>query len=713
MCSGSADDLPKDTNMKTIIAEKPSVAREIAAIVGATKKEDGYMTGGGYCVTWAYGHLITLESPEHYGWKTWDRHDLPMIPGKFMLTPTLTAEKKTDPGVMKQLKVISGLFRKADEIIVATDAGREGELIFRYIYKYLQDRDGIRTPFKRLWISSLTDKAIREGMANLRPGSEYDRMYDAGKARSEADWLIGMNATRAATINAGKGSVWSVGRVQTPTLTMVCRRFIENRDFKAQKYFTIKVKTEKGGMEFLATNATRFDDGEKAARTATDIRKGSLQVTGVETKPAFANPPLLYDLTALQKDANKRFSMSAENTLKTCQALYEKKFVTYPRTGSRYIPDDVYDTLPALIRNAERYPRFSDYAASLRGRKLSRLSVNAAKVTDHHALLPTENMPKEDALNSFEKKIYELILGRMLESVSERQEKENTAITITTAVEGFALTAKGAVVKKPGWTAVFREQQDDDKEEACLLPAVTKGETLPVLGALAEEKYTKAPPLLTENSLLALMETAGKELDNEEEREAMKDIGIGTPATRAEVIEKLIRTKYMERDKKNLVPTEKGLALYAAVKDKRIADVKLTGMWENMLSKIEQGKVSVSTFNKDIIQYTRECTAEMLDAAIDKSSVRETVSHRFETACPKCGSRFICTEKVCYCENKEGCGFFFFRVICGRRLTEKDISEILDGGKTKGKVKLRKKDGKTFEARLVLGDGGKFSLDFR
>ena len=700
--------------MKTIIAEKPSVAKEIAAIVRATRREDGYLEGNGYAVTWAYGHLITLESPEYYGWKSWSREQLPMIPDEFCIAPVMTPERKTDPGVMKQLKVISCLFGKSEEIIVATDAGREGELIFRYIYRYLQQRDGIRTPFRRLWISSLTDKAIREGLADLRPGSDYDRMYEAGKARSEADWLIGMNATRAATVNAGGKAVWSVGRVQTPTLAMVCRRFIDNRDFKTQRYFTVKVIAVKDGISFAATNPTRFDDGDKARETAAAILAGrELETLNVEVKPGFAAPPLLYDLTALQKDANRRYGMSADSTLKTCQALYEKKYVTYPRTGSRYIPDDVYDTLPSLIRNAEKYPRFSEYAASLRGKSLARGSVNASKVTDHHALLPTENTPKEDALGTYERKIYELILGRMLESVSERQEKENTVITLATAVKGFPLTAKGTVVRKPGWTAVFHETPDNDKEEGGLLPAVTKGDRLPVSGSTAEEKFTKAPPLLTENTLLALMETAGKELEDEEEREAMKDTGIGTPATRAEVIEKLIRAKYMERDRKNLLPTEKGLALYAAVKDMRIADVRLTGMWESVLARIEQGKASSEEFSRDIRRYTEECTREILDAKIDRSGMREAPNHRFETVCPKCGSRLVCSEKACFCQDREGCGFFFYRVVCGRRLTEKDIAEILAGGRTKGKVRLKRKDGKSFEARLVLGEGGKINLEFK
>lgn len=702
--------------MKTIIAEKPSVAREIAAIVKATRKKDGYLEGNDYAVTWAFGHLITLQSPEYYGWKSWSMEYLPMIPKAFEITPVMTPGKKIDTGVMHQLGVIGRLFKKSEEIIVATDAGREGELIFRYIYQYLQQKEGIHTPFKRLWISSLTDKAIREGLADLRPGNEYDRIYDAGKARSEADWLIGMNATRAATINAGGGkTVWSVGRVQTPTLAMICKRFLENRDFKAERYFTQKVMVEKDGVGFSLTNPTHFSEENEAKEIASAILKeGSLPVIDVETKPGYANPPLLYDLTTLQKNANKRFGMSAENTLKTCQALYEKKFVTYPRTGSRYIPDDVFDTLPSLIRNAEQYPRFADYAVTLRGKKLSKGSVNAAKVTDHHALLPTENTPKESDLNNYETKIYEMILGRMLENVSERQEKENTLITVSSGMPAFPLTAKGTVVREPGWTAVFRDvpQERNDEEEG-VLPPVRKGDALTVTGTAVEEKFTKAPPLLTENTLLALMETAGRELENDEERDAMKDTGIGTPATRAEVIEKLIRTRYMERDKKNLIPTVKGLALYEAVKDMRIADVRLTGLWESMLAKIEQGKASVREFNDNIRKYTKECTCEILNAPIEKKSAESTGNHHFETTCPKCGSKLICSEKACFCQNKEGCGFFFFRIVCGRRLTEKDISEIISDGKTKGKVRLRRKDGKSFEARLVLSADGRFNLDFK
>lgn len=520
--------------MIAILAEKPSVTREIAQIVGSRTKKDGYLEGNNYAVTWAYGHLIGLDSPESYGYKgAWQRSQLPMMPDVFTVSPLSEADRKIEKLHADQLKTISRLFKKADSIIVATDAGREGELIFRHIYNYLSVKDNFRTPFKRLWISSLTDKSIREGLENLKDGREYDNLYAAGKARSEADWLIGMNGTRAATINVGDRSVWSVGRVQTPTLCMVCKRYLENKNFVSEPYWMIRSMFHKGGISFTGTNPMKFMQKEAADGLFNRLKDvPSMRVSRVEKKPSYSNPPLLFDLTSIQKEANVKFGLSADTTLKICQSLYEKKLTTYPRTGSRYIPDDVYQLLPQLVNNACVYTRFADYARTLVGKPLGRISVNAAKVTDHHALLPTENRPAADSMNDLERKIYELILGRMLESVSPREEKfVTTATLVANSVKDFPFTVKGSIVVKPGWRAVFNEKQKAAEDENERLPDFTVGEEITVEKIILDTKHTKAPPLLTENSLLALMETAGKELENEEEREAMKNIGIGTPAT--------------------------------------------------------------------------------------------------------------------------------------------------------------------------------------
>lgn len=697
--------------MITIIAEKPSVAGEIAKIVQAKTRKEGYYEGNNYTVTWAYGHLIGLADATAYGYKgSWKDITLPIIPDEFVITPIESNKKETNILYKKQIKTICSLFKKAEKIIVATDAGREGELIFRYIYEYLTRKDKFSVPFVRLWISSLTDKAIKDGLNNLKSGEEYNNLYAAAKARSEADWLIGINATRATTIVANDRSVWSVGRVQTPTLCMICKRYLENKEFKPTPYYTVNCKTKKTGIEFIAENDTRFNNKEEAEKIANQLKEASyLVVKDVIKKPSIILPPLLYDLTTIQKEANSKFGLSADTTLKICQSLYEKKLTTYPRTGSRYIPDDVYITLPYLIKNAESYPRFANYARSLRDKPLSNGSVNANKVTDHHALLPTENIPTEGQMTELERKIYELIVGRMLETVSPKEEKDITTITLyADKKEDFLFIAKGSVVRVAGWKAVMNDIDAKDEGENDKLPLVIKGEQLPLLDVLLCDKKTKAPPILTENSLLALMETAGKELEDEKQREALKNIGLGTPATRAETIEKLIRINYVVREKKSLIPTEKGLALYEMIKNKEVANVEMTGRWENVLNLIADGKVDVKQFNEEIRKYTQKCTGELLGSNI-AATKNKINTQQIEMVCPKCKGVFIVTDKICKCKN-ENCGFFFWRVVCQRTLTEKDIEDILTHGCTRGKVKLKKKSGKMFEAKLILKDEGKFDF---
>ena len=683
--------------MIALIAEKPSVAKDIACIIGATQRNDGYFSGNGYMVTWTFGHLIQLAMPEAYGVANFRRESLPIIPADFQLIPRqVKAEKgyKADPGVLKQLKVIKEVFDQCDRIIVATDAGREGELIFRYIFHYLD----CRKPFVRLWISSLTDRAIREGMENLQPGKRYDNLYLAAKSRSEADWLIGINATQALSVAAGQG-VFSLGRVQTPTLMMICDRYLENKNFIPTKFWQLKASTASGGIGFTAQSTTRWEQQPEAIAALQRAKDaGQLTVKSVERKEAAQAPPLLYDLTTLQKEANTKLNFSADKTLSIAQTLYEKKVMSYPRTGSRYISEDVFEEMPERIALLKRYPRFAGYAAGLDGATLNRRSVNDGKVTDHHALIVTENLPGE--LSKDERAIYEMVAGRMLEAFSGKCVKDVTTALLSAGDTDF--TVKGAVMKEAGWRAVFSEQDTED-EDTATLPPFQEGQTLPLSGVDLLEKQTKPKPLHTESSLLAAMENAGKELENAELKASMKDAGIGTPATRAAIIETLFARQYIVREKKNLVPTDKGLVVYRIVKDKKIADVEMTGMWETALAKIEAGGMDANTFRKGIEVYAGQITAELL-------SVHLSIAGEETCPCPKCGSgRILFYPKVAKCSNVD-CTLTIFRNKCDKQLTDKQIVELVTKRKT-GLIKgFKGKNGKAFDASLVLD--GQFNVAF-
>ena len=684
--------------MIALIAEKPSVAKDIARIIGATRKNDGYLSGNGYMVTWAFGHLIQLAMPEAYGVANFRRESLPVIPERFQLIPRqVKAEKgyKADPGVLKQLKVIKDVFDRCDRIIVATDAGREGEAIFRYIYSYT----GCTKPFVRLWISSLTDKAIREGLENLKDGREYDNLYRSAKARSEADWLIGINATQALSVAAGQG-VFSLGRVQTPTLVMICSRFLENRNFVPTKFWQLKASTASGGISFTAQSTAKWEQQPEAIAALQRVKDaGQLAVKSVERKETSQEPPLLYDLTTLQKEANTKLNFSADKTLSIAQSLYEKKVMSYPRTGSRYIPEDVFDEMPGRVALLGQYPRFAGYAAGLNGVTLNRRSVNDGKVTDHHALIVTENLPGE--LSKDERAVYELVAGRMLEAFSGRCVKDVTTAVLSAGDTDF--TVKGAVMKEAGWRGVFSGQETGEDEETVNLPPLQEGENLPISNMELLEKHTKPKPLHTESSLLAAMENAGKELEDTGLNASLKDAGIGTPATRAAIIETLFARQYIVREKKNLVPTDKGLAVYRIVKDKKIADVEMTGMWETALAKIEAGSMDADTFRKGIEVYTRQITAELL-------SVQLSVATGETCPCPKCGSgRILFYPKVAKCSNVD-CTFTVFRNKCDKQLTDKQIVELATKRKT-GLIKgFKGKNGKAFDASLVLD--GEFNVAF-
>ena len=681
--------------MKTIIAEKPSVAREIARIVGATKREEGYFEGGGYAVTWAFGHLVQLAMPDGYGIRGFVRDNLPVIPETFTLIPRqIKTEKgyKPDSGVTAQIKVIARLFNGSEQIVVATDAGREGELIFRYLYHYI----GCSTPFVRLWISSLTDKAIREGLRNLENGSKYDNLFLAAKARSESDWLVGINGTQALTIAARHGT-YSVGRVQTPTLGMVCERYWENRRFTPEAFWQLHIAVngnDNDGTVKLSSSG-KWKEKEPATTLYNKVKEaGTATVTKVERKEKTEETPLLFDLTTLQKEANAKHGFTAEQTLGIAQKLYEKKLVTYPRTGSRYIPDDVFAEIPKLLAFIGAMPEWKGKVQVKAGP--TRRSVDGGKVTDHHALLVTGEKPL--FLSKEDNTVYQMIAGRMIEAFSEKCVKDTT--TVTAECAGAEFMVKGSIIRQAGWRAVHGEE---DKEEISI-PDWQEGDTLTLKGCSITEGKTKPKPLHTEATLLSAMETAGKEVEDDALRQALKDCGIGTPATRAAIIETLFKRGYMERCKKSLVPTEKGLALYSIVKTMRIADVALTGEWEKELACIERGELPADTFRKEIEAYTREITSELLSC--DKLFARKDSGCK----CPKCGTGTMqFYGKVVRCDNAE-CGLPVFRLKANRTLSDEDIKDLLTEGHTKLLKGFKSKQGKSFDA--IVAFDGEFNTTF-
>ena len=665
------------------------------------------MQGNGYYVTWAFGHLVQPAMPDTYGMKGFHAENLPVIPDPFVLVPRQVKTEngyKPDAGVLAQIKIIGKLFDSSERIIVATDAGREGELIFRYLYAYL----GCRKPFDRLWISSLTDTAIREGLLNLRDGKEYDNLYHAAKARSEADWLVGINGTQALTIAAGRGT-YSVGRVQTPTLGMVCERYWEHKRFESKPFWQVHfgVVDADSGNILKFTSANRWAD--KA--TATDIYNkvkdtGSAIITKVATKRKVEKAPLLYDLTTLQKEANSQHGFTAEHTLSIAQKLYEAKFITYPRTSSRYISDDIFATLPKLFKNLENHSEYGEKVKLLPGSEdYSKNSVNAAKVTDHHALLITEN----PAVGLFkdEKIVYDMILCRMIEAFSADCIKDITSVSAQVDHE-VEFGISGSIIRQTGWRALSlkeknnRQDKDadatDNEVKDQVIPNWQEGQHITLSGCTITEGKTKPKPLHTESTLLAAMETAGKEIVDDTMRQAMKDSGIGTPATRAAIIETLLKREYMVRQQKKLVPTEKGLALHSVVKNMAIANVEMTGKWEAELAKIERGEASADGFTHSIEGYTREITAELLGCD-------RLFSHKDSGCqCPKCKQGIMqFFGKVVRCSNKE-CGMPVFKQVAGKLLTDADITDLLTKGKTRTLNGFTSKQGKPFSAAIAFDE---------
>ena len=584
---------------KLVIAEKPSVARDIGRVLGCGGKADGYIYNDKYIITWAIGHLVTLCEPDDYdpSLKRWSVKTLPIIPEKIKL--------KAYPQTRSQLKIIYNLINSSevDELICATDSGREGELIFRYIY----DITKCKKSFLRLWISSMTDAAIKAGFSSLRSGHDYDNLYLSAKCRSESDWLVGINASRAFTLKYN--TLLSVGRVQTPTLAIIVERQKEIDAFVPMDYYEAEAHFETEKAE--AYKGIYCDDKNKEVKipdkqTADDIAAKCKGKTGniilYEKNEKRTPPPLLYDLTELQRDANKKFGFSAQKTLQTAQSLYEKrKMITYPRTDSRYISDDMIPKIMPIIKKlntVDKYKEFSKYIIELDKLPITKRIVDNTKITDHHAIIPTEINPNISSLSQDEEKVYDLIARRfmavfypyLITSVSK----------IVTKVEEFKFVSNGTQILDPGWTKL--DLQDKKKSNTVILPTLSKGDNAKCLGVKVSKKKTKPPKPYDEAGLLSAMENAGRFVENEELKEHLKDSGLGTPATRAGIIERLITVGYVKRNKKALEPTEKGMKLVEAV-PKELKSPETTGKWEKALSKIASGDMDTSRFMESIVRY--------------------------------------------------------------------------------------------------------------
>jgi DNA topoisomerase III len=711
-----------------VVAEKPSVARDLAdALPGTFKNEETHYEGNEYIVTFAVGHLVQLVDPEVYDekLKKWRMADLPIVPDEFKLAPR-------DAKAKKQLKAIHKLMKRedVDRIINACDAGREGELIFAYIY----ETAGIEKPVQRLWVSSMTKQAIREGFEKLRPGEELQPLEAAARSRSEADWLIGMNATRAATIRgrAWVGGVVSLGRVQTPTLAMMVQREREIQAFTPEPYRLVRAGFDPRyeGMWFENDETRIFGDLSRAEQIVEKVTGKDGTVEKMEQKEQSERPPLLYDLTSLQRDANRRFGFSARRTLQAAQSLYEdKKAITYPRTSSRYLSGDL---VPQLKPTAETLLPIGDYAAGARyvlgldQLPLQRV-VNDARVDDHHAIIPTDVEHYVDRFSPDERRIFDLVARRFLAVFHPAARYQRTEIV--TLVEEERFRTRGKITLEPGWRGLYGLESDLDKQagkpededggdESVELPQLEQGQTVKCVKAEFEDKQTKPPPRYTEATLLSAMETAGKRIDDEELREAMKDSGLGTPATRAETIEVLIRREYIERAGKELQPTPKGLQVITMLEKHPLTSPELTGDWEKRLSDIEHGSGDRNEFIKGIVDLTTQ-TVEQI-AALDKEKLRP---ERVELGpCPRCGAEtgeiikensraYGCTSWKS--REEPGCGYVIWKRVAGRTITPEIARQLIENGRTNDVISgFRSKAGKPFRARLVLNDEGKVEFDF-
>lgn len=583
--------------MIVCIAEKPSVAKEIADILGARSRHDGYYEGNGYQVTWTFGHLCTLKEPHDYTpmWQRWNLSSLPMIPPRFGI------KLINDKGIEKQFATIERIMQSADMIVNCGDAGQEGELIQRWVMQKAQ----AKCPVKRLWVSSLTEEAIREGFATLKDQSEYQSLYEAGLSRAIGDWLLGMNATRLYTLKYGKNKqVLSIGRVQTPTLALIVKRHLEIANFIPQPYW--ELKTVYRDTTFSVTEG-RFDSEEKGREALDKITGEPFTVTDVTAKNGTESAPKLYDLTSLQVDCNKKFGLSAEQTLQTIQSLYEKKVTTYPRVDTTFLSDDIYPKCTNILKGLRDYQTLT---TPLMDKPLikSKKVFDNKKVTDHHAIIPTGVYPQ--GLTDLEKKVYNLVATHFIAVFYPDCKFRTTTVLGESAGVGFKTSGK--VITEPGWRVVFAgETTDDDKEKENILPEFTIGESGPHTPGLAE-KWTQPPKNYTEATLLRAMETAGKLVEDEELRDAMKENGIGRPSTRAAIIETLFKRNYIRREKKNIVATPTGIELIGLIRNELLKSAELTGQWEKKLRDIEKRQYEAKTFIEELKAMLNEVVNDVL-----------------------------------------------------------------------------------------------------
>jgi DNA topoisomerase-3 len=702
--------------MKVCIAEKPSVAKDIASVLGASQRRDGYYEGNGYQVTWTFGHFCTLKEPHDYTerWKSWRLEDLPMIPSSFGIKLIDNA------GALKQFAVIENLVRHCDEVINCGDAGQEGELIQRWVLLKAK----CTVPVKRLWISSLTEQAIREGFEKLRESGQYDNLYAAGSARAIGDWLLGMNATRLFTKKFGQGKVvLSIGRVQTPTLALIVQRQKEINAFVAEEYWELKTLYRE--TEFTAT-IDRIRTAEKAEKGLAYLQQHLFEITSFEKKEGKEGNPRLFDLTSLQVEGNKKYGYSAEDTLKHIQNLYEKKYVTYPRVDTTYLSEDLHPKIQGIMKDLTYY---SQYTASILEKPIPKLKTvfDDKKVTDHHAIIPTGVMPGSN-ISQDEKRIYDLIVRRFIAAFYPECKVSNTTVLGKAGQVEFKATGKQ--ILDPGWRAVYdagnkKEAADEEK----VMPNFEVGEMGPHEPWVHQGKTTP-PKSYTEATLLRAMETAGKQVEDEEMRELLKDNGIGRPSTRANIIETLFRRNYIEKKKKNLSATQTGIDLIDTIQNELLKSAELTGNWERKLRLIEKGEYSMETFKQELIQMvvdlTREVkmnTGRMISIQEDKPEPapekpkkeikpREEISIEKMT-CPKCREHLLKKGKTAYgCSNFQACGFKIPFEFLGKVLNDKNVFDLLSKGRTaKLKGLVIPGNAEPISAKLVMNGDFNFEVE--
>ena len=665
--------------MKVCIAEKPSVAREIAAILGANNKHDGYYEGNGYAVTYTFGHLCTLMEPNDYKphWKSWDLNNLPMLPEKFK------TKVVSNSGIQKQFKIVKKLFDQAEMVINCGDAGQEGELIQRWVL----DQANYKGKVQRLWISSLTAEAIKEGFENLKPSEQYDNLFYAGFSRAIGDWLLGMNATRLYTLkHGGYKQVLSVGRVQTPTLAMVVNRFKEIENFVPQPYWELQTLYRDTLFSYEEGRFTKMEDGELLANK---VKEHEFEIVSVTKKKGKDYAPKLFDLTGLQVYCNNKFGFSADETLKIVQKLYEQKVVTYPRVDTTFLPNDVYPKVPGILQNLKKYVQLT---APLLGKKIKKSPkvFNDKKVTDHHAIIPTG---VETQLQYNQQQVYDIITRRFIAVFYDDCMVSNTTVIGKAVDVNFKATGKEILSK--GWRVVL-ESAEKEQKASDLLPAFVKGEKGPHEPSFLE-KQTKPPNQFTEASLLRAMETAGKQVDDDEMRELMKENGIGRPSTRANIIETLFKRKYIERNKKQVLPTQIGIQLIDTIQNELLKSAELTGMWEKQLKDIEKGTYSAAQFIAnmkkmvDALVYEVRSEAQRANIShiktVQKSEIKKEIKKKagiISETCPKCKSGHIIKGKSAFgCSDyKNGCRFVLPFKFKDKKISEKQYIRLLQKGST-------------------------------